>query len=139
MIPETHLVPIWCRIRYVLLVVVWICVVSRSNAITQESVKTSAVDKPVALKVYEIGKVSNREFARKWKRENWAFSDWLIQLYIINYGNNKDVALREKVIADSIAFRHFDRIRITLVRGGLVDGPKTVVWKIPPGAEYPKP
>ena len=127
------------RVRFVFAALVLIFFGFASNGITQEPVKTASTDKPVAVKVFEIGKVSNREFARIWKRENWGFSDWINPLYIINYGNDKEIAFCEKVITDSIAFRKFDRPRITLARGGPLNGPRTVVWRVPYGADNPVP
>ena len=110
-----------------------------SSGVAQATTPESAV-KPVAVKVFEIGAVSNREFSRRWKRENWGFLDFINQVYIINYGNSKEIAFRERVMTDSISFRNFDRARITLVRGGVVNGrSRTVVWRVPSGADNPEP
>lgn len=62
-----------------------------------------------------------------------------LQGYIINYGTNTEIALREKWIAENINFRRFDRSRITLVRCGRKGGLRTVMWIVPPGAANPKP
>ena len=137
MIHKIHLA--WERMRLILFTLILISMGCAWNGVAQEPVNTPA-EKPVAVKVFEIGKVSGREFARRWKREDWNFFDRINRLYIINYGSNKEIAFREKVITDSIAFRNFDRPRITLVRGGLDDGaPRTVVWRVPEGADEPKP
>jgi hypothetical protein len=63
------------------------------------------------------------------------------QGYIINYGTDREIAARERLITNHIAFRNFDRSRITLVRGGASpDGePRTKLYRIPPGAENPAP
>lgn len=63
------------------------------------------------------------------------------QGYIINYGTDKEIAARERLITNHIAFRNFDRSRITLVKGGAsADGePRTKLWRIPPGATNPAP
>ena len=62
------------------------------------------------------------------------------QGYIINYGTDKEIAAREKLIANHIAFRKFDRSRITLVRGGDTGGGvNTKLYRIPPGADNPAP
>ena len=62
------------------------------------------------------------------------------QGYIINYGTDREIAARERLITNHIAFRNFDRSRITLVRGGDTgDGPRTKLYRIPPGAENPAP
>ena len=57
--------------------------------------------------------------------------------YIINYGSTAEIVRREKVFTSAINFRNFDRVRITLVRGGRKTGPRTVFWSIPPGAVNP--
>ncbi|MGI8813512.1 MAG: hypothetical protein ACR2IH_13440 [Pyrinomonadaceae bacterium] len=63
------------------------------------------------------------------------------QGYIINYGTDREIAAREKVITSFIGMRKFDRSRITLVRGGASpDGVvHTKLYRIPPGAENPAP
>jgi hypothetical protein len=63
------------------------------------------------------------------------------QGYIINYGTDRQIAARERLITNHIAVRNFDRGRITLVRGGeSPDGePRTKLYRIPPGAENPAP
>jgi hypothetical protein len=62
------------------------------------------------------------------------------QGYVINYGTDREIAARERLITNHIAFRNFDRSRITLVRGGDTgEGPKTRLYRIPPGAENPAP
>jgi hypothetical protein len=99
---------------------------------------SAPVEKPVAVKVFEIGDVSRRVFNREWQTF-WKSYDPTVQLYIINYGSDRQIARREKWITDSISFREFDRARITLVRGGRGEHHKSVVWKVPPGADNPKP
>lgn len=60
------------------------------------------------------------------------------QGYIINYGTDREIAAREKLITNHITFRSFDRGRITLVRGGdKGDGGSTKLYRIPPGAANP--
>jgi hypothetical protein len=62
------------------------------------------------------------------------------QGYIINYGTDRQIAVREKQIVKAIAFRKYDASRITIVRGGANrdgGGVLTRVWIIPPGADNP--
>ncbi|HEV8592413.1 MAG TPA: hypothetical protein VGQ55_09950 [Pyrinomonadaceae bacterium] len=63
------------------------------------------------------------------------------QGYIINYGTDAQIAKREKLIRNHIAFRKFDASRITLVRGGAsTDGEAhTKLYRVPPGADNPNP
>ncbi|HVE55864.1 MAG TPA: hypothetical protein VNB22_03485 [Pyrinomonadaceae bacterium] len=61
------------------------------------------------------------------------------QGYIINYGTDREIVVREKQLRDAIDFRKFDAARITLVRGGFWKNIKTELWIVPPGAENPRP
>ncbi len=63
------------------------------------------------------------------------------QGYIINYGTDREVAARERLIRNHIEFRNVDRSRITLIRGGTHDTGTiyTKLWRVPPGAENPAP
>lgn len=63
------------------------------------------------------------------------------QGYIINYGTDKEIAVRETQIRKAIIFRKYDASRITLVRGGASSngGVYTRVWTVAPGVENPTP
>jgi hypothetical protein len=92
--------------------------------------------------VDEFGKLSNDDIR---SRLDTFFADLSNnpghQGYIINYGTDREIAAREKLIQNHIAFRNFDRSRITLVKGGAsADGePRTKLYRIPPGADNPAP
>ena len=108
----------------------------------KDAFETAPVDKnPEAVQVDEFGKLSNDDIRAR-------LDQFFIELqnnpanqgYIINYGNDKDIAAREKIITNHIDFRKFDRTRITLVRGGDTgEGPKTKLYRVPEGAENPNP
>lgn len=96
---------------------------------------------PQPVMVDEFGKLSNDDVKAK-------LDAFFIELqnnpnnqgYIINYGTDKEVAAREKVITSYINMRKFDRSRITLVRGGDTgSGVNTKLYRIPPGADNPTP
>ena len=63
------------------------------------------------------------------------------QGYIINYGTDKEIAAREKLITNHINFRNQDRSKFTLVRGGAHEsgGVHTKLWRVPQGADNPTP
>ena len=98
--------------------------------------------KPEAVLVDEFGKLPNDDIRG---RLDTFFTELSNnpnnQGYIINYGSDKEIAARERLITNHIAFRNFDRSRITLVKGGAsADGePRTKLYRIPPGADNPAP
>jgi hypothetical protein len=108
-----------------------------SMAFGQETLQIAG-EKPVAVKVFEVGNVRIREFSKIWTQRDWDFYDGETPFYIVNYGSDRDMTQRERVITAWIASRNFERSRITLVRGGGRDA-RTVVWKVPYGAANPKP
>lgn len=59
------------------------------------------------------------------------------QGYLINYGTNKDISAREKLLRNHLSFRKFDPVRIVFVRGGFRGEVKTELWIVPYGAELP--
>jgi hypothetical protein len=61
------------------------------------------------------------------------------QGYIINYGTDREIAIRRKQISVSVAWRKFDGTRITIVDGGFREGVKSELWIVPPGADNPLP
>ncbi|HQU85575.1 MAG TPA: hypothetical protein PKY59_20745 [Pyrinomonadaceae bacterium] len=96
------------------------------------------IDNPKAQKIDEFESVSNKQlkmridafFAELQKDEN-------AQPYIINYGSEKDLALRKKQVADAINFRK--EIRISFIDGGYSRIVKTELWIVPSGADSPVP
>ena len=67
------------------------------------------------------------------------------QGYIINYKaadelpGDRDSFARDRMIANHLAFRNFDRSRITLIRGGYREEMSTELWIAPPGVQPPAP
>jgi len=65
--------------------------------------------------------------------------------YIINYKapselpGQKDVYSRETLFLQHLDYRRFDPSRITFVRGGYSEDYRTQLYRLPPGAEPPKP
>jgi len=62
--------------------------------------------------------------------------------YIINYGTDTEIAIREKQIRKARNFLKYDASRITIVNGGSNPngtGVWTKVWIVPPGADNPQP
>lgn len=102
----------------------------------------SIAPNPEFVKIDEFGKIPNDDIR---SRLDTFFAELANnpsnQGYIINYGTPKEVAAREKLITNHIAFRRFDRSRITLVNGGASpDGVVTTkLYRIPPGAQNPTP
>jgi hypothetical protein len=61
------------------------------------------------------------------------------QGYIINYGTNRDVVARERLIRNHLAFRKFDASQVTFVRGGTTGPINSRLYRVPAGAENPRP
>lgn len=108
------------------------------SPVTAQETVTIDSKKPAAVKVLEIGKVPNKMFTRTMEGL-WKTYDPETPLYIINYGSDKEIARREKLIVNSPVRLPHHRSRITLVRGGVGKGPNTVIWKVPYGADNPVP
>lgn len=95
---------------------------------------------PTPILVDEFGKQSNDDIRG---RLDTFFAEIAnnpgSQGYIINYGTDREIAARERLILNHIAFRNQDRSRYTLVRGGAGTGINTKLWRVPPGADNPTP
>ena len=105
------------RTRASLVTLLLFCLAFCLESTAQEPV-SPAQKKPVAINVLEIGKVTDKAmrsalegFSRRWQAT--------LPLYIINYGTDKEVARRERLIINTRWSQGYDRARITLVRGGL--------------------
>jgi len=61
------------------------------------------------------------------------------QGYIINYGSAKEVAARENLIKNHLNFRKFPVSQVTMVRGGTTGPINSRLYRVPTGAENPKP
>ena len=95
---------------------------------------------PKAVKVDEFGRATNGHV--KMKMDYFYVelnNNPAAQGYIINYGTNREIAIREKQIRVSIAWRKYDAARITFVSGGFREEVKTELWYVPPGAANPEP
>ena len=111
------------------------------NCVTTASETAPIAAAPEAVLTDTFGKLSNDDI--KSRLDNF-FAELQNnpnnQGYVINYGTDREIAAREKVITSFIAMRKFDRSRITLVRGGDTgEGPTTKLYRIPPGAANPAP
>lgn len=111
------------------------------NCVTTASETAPVAAVPEAVLIDQFGKLPNDEIRG---RLDTFFTELQNnpdnQGYIINYGTDREIAAREKLITNHIAFRKFDRSRITLVRGGDTgEGASTKLYRIPPTAANPAP
>jgi hypothetical protein len=125
------------RTLFLVIALFLICTGVTLKSAAQETVD-GAKPKPVAVKVLEIGKVTDKTVTRAMEKF-WKTYDYSVALYIINYGTDREIAHREKLILNSPRRWPEDGPRMTLVRGGLGKGLKTVIWKVPFGADNPEP
>lgn len=111
------------------------------NCPASSSETAPVADRPEAQLVDEFGNLQNDEVRAR-------LDQFFIELqnnptnqgYIINYGNARQIAARERLINSHITLRRFDRTRITLVRGGDTGaGVSTKLYRVPPGADNPAP
>ncbi len=119
---------------------IWVNVIKdEDDKSSSEPINDNESEKPIPVKLLEIGNVSGKEFKHKFnEHKDWKDCDSDNQLYIINYGTDKQIEQREKLEVDLLSDRGYDCARRTLVRGG-AGNIRTVIWKIPPGADYPTP
>lgn len=97
----------------------------------------TAQEEKVPIKVLELGNISDKALTRAIEKF-WDQYDRLTPLCIINYGADKEITRREEIITSVLA-AHERETRMTFVRGGSKKDAYTVIWKIPSGADYPKP
>jgi hypothetical protein len=115
-----------------------ILVLMSSFVFAQTEDKTPVDPRPEAVKLEEFGKATNGFV--KMLFDNFMAklqADPTAQGYIINYGSNREIRIREKQIRNAIAFRRYDTARITIVRGGNEKVIRTQFWIVPAGAETP--
>lgn len=109
---------------------------------TTEASETAPVEAPPGANlVDEFGALSNDDVRSRLDAFFSALAnDPTAQGYIINYGTDRQITARERLIRNHIAFRNFDASRITMVRGGDTGaGINTKLYTVPPGAENPIP
>lgn len=111
------------------------------NCPTTASDTGVVAENPEAVQIDEFGKLPNDEVRGRIDNLFVTLSNNPdAQGYIINYGTDREIAAREKLIQNHINFRKYDRSRVTMVRGGNPDGVQnTKVYTVPPGAENPIP
>ncbi len=111
------------------------------NCTTTASETAPVEERATANLVDEFGALSNDDVRSRLDAFFSALSnDPNAQGYIINYGTDRQITARERLIRNHIAFRRFDASRITMVRGGDTGaGINTKLYTVPPGAENPVP
>ena len=98
-----------------------------------------AVSTPAAVKMLELSSLPDRAFTKRLV-EFWESYNLYENLYVINYGTDREIHRRERIFTNALIRRScFPDYRITLVRGGPGKGSRTVVWSIPDGADNPAP
>ncbi len=98
-------------------------------------------EKPEALIIDEFGRLANGDIKA-------GLDNLIVQLQnnptsqglIISYGSKREVAARERMMKSHISFRQVNNLReITFINGGYGNEIKTQFWRVPEGAEPPKP
>lgn len=107
---------------------------------SKDAAVEGSAEKPLAVKMFEIGDVSEKEFKRPFSEHpEWKNCDAEYQIFVVNYGPTEQVGKREQAEEETFSGTEGNFCsRRVFVRGdsGAV---KTVVWKVPPGADNPIP
>ena len=94
---------------------------------------------PQAVKFDDFGNVNNGDVKA---RLDAYFAELLnnpsTQGLITNYGSERQISRRERLIKFQIGVRKFDASRITFANGRFSNEQKTEFWLVPAGAENPK-
>jgi hypothetical protein len=100
--------------------------------------------KPIAVKILEFGKVTDRvvskntlDVVNSLDRTLWNSWDPKFGLVIVNYGTDQQIIRRERLITKSLETVRLHHARITFVRGGSCKPFGTVFWQIPREASLP--
>lgn len=117
-----------------------ILILTGSTVLAQTEDNTPVDPRPEAIKLYDFGKATDgyikklfTDFGTKLKANPTA------QGYIINYGTDRELWLRERQILKAISFRRIDSIRITIINSRNIGKQRTTVWLVPAGTEPPTP
>lgn len=102
---------------------------------------TSPIPKPTSVNVfdtvYKTGQGKLKRATEKFLAE--LEKDKEYYGYIINYGTDKEIARREKIVKNSIKFSKFDSAGIKVVKGGKSVEAQSRFYLIPISTESPKP
>ncbi len=115
-----------------------ILIVMSSGVFAQNEDKTPIDVNPEAVKYDEFGRMNSGEV--KMRFDGFMVNlqrEYTAQGWIINFGANREIARREKLIRSYINFRKLDSSRITFVNGGYRKDQKTELWIVPNGAALP--
>ena len=128
----------------------------KGNVLKDESVELWIAQKggevpkftsPKAEKFDEFGKVSNAEWLKRMKILGKKLDEIKygnLQLFIINYGTEKDINVAESLI-EKYLFKNcrdcfgYSNVKITYLRGNSTGKARRVFWIVPFGAETPTP
>ena len=111
-------------------------IASETGSIAERKISARAQD--------EFGRLSNDDVRARMDGLFVALGNYPgAQGYIINYGTDREIERREKLMKDHIRLRRYDASRVTIIRGGAnprgESGDWSVIWIVPPGAELPRP
>lgn len=115
------------------------------NCVDTASEVGGIISQPVCRCIIdEFGKLSNNEVKARIQALFVALeNEPTAQGYIINYGTDEEIGVREKQIQKAIIFLELDANHLTVVRGG--ENPRgergvwTKAWIVPTGAQFPQP
>ena len=107
--------------------------------------QTAVHAKPVAVKMLEIGAVSDRAISSGFSNLIKGLDQYLcnssdssLEMLIYLYGPEKEIARREKVVLKALSDARWYHAKVTIVLGGKCRPNSTVIWKVPRSAELPQ-
>src|SRR5215212_2905970 len=121
-------------------VLILILILTGSTVLAQTEDKTPVDRQPEPIKLYDFGKATDGYVKMLFTDfETKLNADPTAQGYIINYGTDRELRIRERQILKAISFCRIDPARITIMSGGNIGKQRTTVWLVPAGTESPTP
>lgn len=119
--------------------ILFLILVLMSSAVFAQTEQNQLQDKTLsAIKIEEFGNEPSGYV--KMLTDNFIIklqNDPTLQGFIISYGPNKSIKLRERFLGNYILMRGFNEQRVEFVTGGFNRELKTEFWVVPIGAEPP--
>lgn len=113
-----------------------------------QTVQAQRPEEP-AKKMLEIGVSNDKGLSRSFfgvlktidtepTRYDWNSYSPKYRLVIVNYGTDKRIVHREKLLLQELEKFRLPHTMMTVVRGGTCKSEQTIFWQVPVGTDVPK-